>query len=54
MPKKYPPHPALSPGSGGKGKSGGENSLQAFLTGFCPLAKILKAMGVEAGEVFRV
>jgi len=40
--------------SGGEGKSGGENSLQAFLTGFCPLAKIPKAMGIKAVEVFKL
>ncbi len=32
----------------------GANLLQASFTGFCPLAKILKAMGVRGGEVFRV
>ena len=32
----------------------GANLLQASFTGFCPLAKILKAMGVKRGEVFRV
>ena len=32
----------------------GANLFQASFTGFCPLAKILKAMGVKAGEVFRV
>jgi len=32
----------------------GANLLQASFTGFCPLAKILKAMGVKAGYVFKV
>jgi Inner membrane protein YgaP-like, transmembrane domain len=32
----------------------GANLFQASFTGFCPLAKILKAMGVKRGEVFRV
>jgi hypothetical protein len=32
----------------------GANLFQASFTGFCPLAKILKAMGVKAGEVFKV
>jgi len=32
----------------------GANLLQASFTGFCPLAKILKAMGVKAGDVFKV
>src|SRR5208283_2208157 len=31
----------------------GANMLQASFTGFCPLAKILKAMGVEPGEAFK-
>ncbi len=31
----------------------GANLLQASFTGFCPLAKILKAFGVKAGEAFR-
>jgi len=30
----------------------GANLLQASLTGMCPLAKILKAMGVRAGCAF--
>ena len=32
----------------------GANLLQASFNGFCPLAKILKAMGVKAGYVFKV
>jgi len=32
----------------------GANLFQASFTGFCPLAKILKAMGVKAGDVFKV
>jgi hypothetical protein len=31
----------------------GANLLQASFTGFCPLAKILKAMGLRPGEAFR-
>ncbi len=31
----------------------GANLLQASFTGFCPLAKILKAMGLHPGEAFR-
>lgn len=31
----------------------GANLLQASFTGFCPLAKILKAVGLRAGEAFR-
>ncbi len=31
----------------------GLNLLQASFTGFCPLAKILKAFGIEAGCAFR-
>jgi hypothetical protein len=31
----------------------GANLLQAAFTGFCPLAKILKAIGMRAGEAFR-
>ncbi|MGA2222996.1 MAG: DUF2892 domain-containing protein [Syntrophobacteraceae bacterium] len=31
----------------------GANMLQASFTGFCPLAKLLKAMGVEPGEAFK-
>jgi hypothetical protein len=30
----------------------GANLLQSAFTGFCPLAKILKAMGVKPGEAF--
>jgi len=30
----------------------GANLLQASFTGFCPLAKILKALGVKPGEAF--
>ncbi len=30
----------------------GLNLFQAAFTGFCPLAKILKAMGVPAGQAF--
>jgi hypothetical protein len=30
----------------------GANLLQASFTGFCPLAKILKAMGLRPGEAF--
>ncbi len=32
----------------------GLNLFQASFTGFCPLAKILGAMGVRAGVVFKV
>ena len=32
----------------------GANLFQSSFTGFCPLAKILKAMGVKAGVVFKV
>ena len=32
----------------------GANLSHASFTGFCPLAKILKAMGVKAGDVLRV
>ena len=32
----------------------GANLLQASFTGFCPLAKILKAMGLKGGEMFKV
>jgi hypothetical protein len=32
----------------------GLNLFQASFTGFCPLAKILSAMGVRAGVVFKV
>jgi hypothetical protein len=31
----------------------GANLLQAAFTGFCPLAMILKAIGVKPGEAFR-
>ena len=31
----------------------GANLLQSSFTGFCPLAKILKAIGFRAGEAFR-
>ena len=30
----------------------GANMLQAAFTGFCPLAKILKALGKEPGKAF--
>ena len=30
----------------------GANMLQASFTGFCPLAKILKALGKEPGSAF--
>ncbi len=30
----------------------GANLLQASFTGFCPLAKILKAVGMRPGEAF--
>jgi hypothetical protein len=30
----------------------GFNMLQAAFTGFCPLAKILKAMGTKPGHAF--
>jgi Protein of unknown function (DUF2892) len=30
----------------------GANLLQASFTGFCPLAKILKRIGVRPGEAF--
>jgi len=30
----------------------GANLLQAAFTGFCPLAKILKAMGKKSGTAF--
>jgi hypothetical protein len=32
----------------------GANLLQASFTGFCPLAKILKALGAEPGVLFKV
>ncbi len=31
----------------------GLNLFQAGFTGFCPLAKILKAAGVQPGEAFK-
>lgn len=31
----------------------GANLFQAAFTGFCPLAKILKAVGLKSGEAFR-
>lgn len=31
----------------------GANLLQAAFTGFCPLAKILKALGVQPGAAFK-
>lgn len=31
----------------------GANLLQASLTGFCPLAKVLKALGFKPGEAFK-
>jgi hypothetical protein len=31
----------------------GANLLQSSITGFCPLAKILKVVGVRPGEAFR-
>jgi hypothetical protein len=31
----------------------GANLLQSAFTGFCPLAKILKALGAKPGEAFR-
>ncbi len=30
----------------------GANMAQASITGFCPLAKILKKLGVKPGEAF--
>ena len=30
----------------------GANLLQAAFTGFCPLAKILKALGTKPGQAF--
>lgn len=30
----------------------GANLLQSAFTGFCPLAKILRAVGVKPGEAF--
>ena len=29
------------------------NLLQAAFTGFCPLAKILKGIGIKSGEAFK-
>jgi hypothetical protein len=31
----------------------GANLLQSAFTGFCPLASILKAIGIRPGEAFR-
>ena len=31
----------------------GANQLQASYTGFCPMAKILKAVGVKPGVAFK-
>ncbi|MEI6758131.1 MAG: DUF2892 domain-containing protein [Chlorobium sp.] len=31
----------------------GANMFQAAFTGFCPLAKILKAAGIESGQAFK-
>jgi hypothetical protein len=31
----------------------GVNLLQAAFTGFCPLAKVLKAFGFKPGEAFK-
>ena len=31
----------------------GLNIFQAAFTGFCPLAKILRAMGLKPGEAFK-
>ena len=31
----------------------GANLLQSAFTGFCPLAKILKAFGLKPGEAFQ-
>ena len=31
----------------------GANLLQSAFTGFCPLAKILKAIGIKPGEAFK-
>lgn len=31
----------------------GANLLQSAVTGFCPLAKILKLFGVQPGQAFR-
>lgn len=32
----------------------GANLLQASFTGFCPLAKILRALGAKPGVLFKV
>lgn len=31
----------------------GANMIQAAFTGFCPLARVLKAMGFKTGEAFK-
>jgi hypothetical protein len=31
----------------------GANLLQSALTGFCPLAKIVRALGAKPGQAFR-
>ena len=31
----------------------GLNMIQASFTGFCPVAKIFKALGIRPGEAFR-
>jgi hypothetical protein len=31
----------------------GANLLQSALTGFCPLAKIFKAIGIKPGEAYK-
>jgi len=31
----------------------GANLIQASITGFCPMAKILKALGVKPGTAFK-
>ncbi len=31
----------------------GANLLQSSFTGFCPLAKILKLLGIQPGQAFR-
>ncbi len=31
----------------------GANLLQSSITGFCPLAKVLRAMGLQAGCAFQ-
>lgn len=31
----------------------GLNMIQAAFTGFCPAAKVFKALGVQPGEAFR-